>query len=396
MRLVVDAQALQTSGVRRGIGRYVRGLLRALIRARPGWVFEAVVNSALPPPEDEELLDRMQVTRFTPLLSMSARTRALNELYFGDWLASRGGTVFELSFFDEESLAPQFVRPRPPLAAVAFDLVPVLFHEHYLASPHAHAIYKRRFRQFAQADLFLAISETTRRDVLRLMDVESDRVVAIGGAVDEWGIATHGGVPTVDRAQRLAALRIDGPFLLYVGGPDPRKNLRGTLEAFTLLPASLRDACRLVIACELTSRQEMSLRAHARELGVEPSMRLTNYVSDDTLRLLYEECRVSIFPSFYEGLGLPVLEALSCGAPVVAADRSSIPEFAGGVAVLVDPSSPEAIRDGIERALSVPRELGEEERRTAARQHTWDAVAQRAAAALEGWGGGAEIGRAHV
>jgi glycosyltransferase involved in cell wall biosynthesis len=389
MRLIIDAQALQTSGVRRGIGRYVRGLLRALLRARPGWVFEAVINSALPAPDDEELLSRMQVARFTPPLPMSAGTRALNELYFGDWLAQRGGgAVLELSFFDEESLAPQFVRPRPPLAAIAFDLVPVLFHEQYLASPPAHAIYKRRFRQFAQADLFLAISETTRHDLRRLMDVDGDRVVTIGGAAEGWA-ARPLGIPPVDRARRLAAMHIDGPFLLYVGGPDPRKNLRGTLEAFSLLPGPLRDSCRLVIVCELTARQEMALRSQARALGIEASMRLTSYVSDDTLRLLYEECRVSIFPSFYEGLGLPVLEALSCGAPVVASDRSSIPEFAGGAVVLVDPSSPRAICEGIEGALAVPREHGEEERRVAARQHTWDAVAGRTVGALEALGGGA-------
>jgi glycosyltransferase involved in cell wall biosynthesis len=384
MRLTIDAQVLQTGGARRGIGRYVRSLLRGLVRARPGWVIEAVLNTALPPPEDADLLHQVLVARFTPLLPMSAATRSVNELYFGDWLTSRGGdVVLELSVFDEEALTPQFVPPRPLLAAMAFDLVPVLFHEQYLASPPAHAIYRRRFRQFAQADLHLAISETTRRDVRELMGVADDRVVTIGGAVEEWA-AHASAMPADERMRRLAAVHVDGPFLLYVGGPDPRKNMRGTLEAFARLPEWLRTSYRLVIVCELTPRQESALRTEAQVLGIEPSLRLTNYVSDETLRVLYEECRASIFPSFYEGLGLPVLEAFSCGAPVVASDRSSIPEFAGGAAVLVDPASPESIRAGIERVLASPREQGEAERRRVARAHTWEEVAERAASALDG------------
>src|SRR5262249_29180224 len=155
------------------------------------------------------------------------------------------------------------------------------------------------------------------------------QVVAIGGAA-EGSFVPHS-------LQQMASFRgrlrhrfgLDRDFVLYVGGPDFRKNLNGALEAFALLPESERSRLLLVVACDLSHEHRRALENRAAELGIAASVKLTGYVSDEELRALYQMCRVFFFPSLYEGLGLPVLEALQCGAPVVAADGSSIPEFTG-------------------------------------------------------------------
>ncbi len=253
---------------------------------------------------------------------------------------------------------PRFTGPRPLLTGVAYDLIPLIFHEHYLADPATRETYSERLRQFAAADLVLAISEATRKDVLRLMDWPGDRVVTILGAPEP-----HAGPGDPGQAARtLSDLGIDRPFFLYVGGADRRKNLSGTLAAFAALPAAVRSGHLLVIVCALSPDDKTTLQRQASALGVYEGLRLTDFVDEGTLQTLYRACRLSLFPSYYEGMGLPVLEALLNGAPVVASDRSAIPEVAGAVSRLADPASPDAIAAAICATLSEPREERIEER----------------------------------
>ena len=207
------------------------------------------------------------------------------------------------------------------------------------------------------------------------------RVVTILGAPEP-----HSGqsVQSPDRVdQTLHDLGIDRPFILYVGGADRRKNLDGTLAAFAALPAAVRDAHLLVIVCALGRDEKMSLQREAQALGVRRELRLTDFVDEGALQTLYQRCRLSLFPSYYEGMGLPVLEALLCGAPVVASDRSAIPEFAGPVSRLADPSSPAAMASAIGAVLSEPRDERIDERRAFAAGFEWPRTARLATDAME-------------
>src|SRR5262249_35415605 len=154
------------------------------------------------------------------------------------------------------------------------------------------------------------------------------KVLAISGAAD----LRFGADSLADPQQYRARLRqrhgLHRDFILYVGGPDFRKNLSGALESFASLPDHERRGLDLVVACFLPPKQRGRLEQTGRDLGIADSLKLLGYVSDEELHALYQMCRVFFFPSLYEGLGLPVLEALQCGAPVVAGDNSSIPEFA--------------------------------------------------------------------
>jgi glycosyltransferase involved in cell wall biosynthesis len=381
MRLLVDVQGLQTATSRgRGIGRYARSFLHALAAARPEWSIEALENAALERVPPGDLPDSVRTVAFDPPLPITPATRAVNERYLGDWLASRSMDVFlELSLFEEHALLPVWADVRPTVAAIAYDLIPALFHSHYLTHPGAIAWYGDRLRQFADTDLALAISEATRQDVLRLMGWPPSRVVTILGATEHKPRAVTG---EAARA-RLSALGIDRPFVVCVGGADDRKNMQGTLAAFAALPPQVRASHLLVIVCALSDAQVAALRHAAERLDIDGSVRFTRFVSDDDLHLLYEQSRASLFLSFYEGLGLPVLESLRAGTPVVASNRSSVPEFCDSSSALVDPADPVAAARALETMLARPVEEGRESRRAHAARFTWARTAAAAAAALE-------------
>jgi glycosyltransferase involved in cell wall biosynthesis len=383
MYLLVDAQPLQAVDLRqRGIGRYVRELIRALATGYPGLRVEAVVNAALPPADVDALGPGIVMQRFEPPLPGGQQNTEINERYFGDWLsARRPDAVLVTNFFVGDVLVPRFTPPRPLFVGVVYDLIPLLFHEHYLADAAARSTYAARLRQFAAADLVLAISESTRSDVLRLLQWPDSRVVTILGGADHKDAISALPDPVFDQA--VAELQLDQPFILYVGGVDRRKNLSGALEAFAALPAEIRDAHLLVIVCALTVDQAVELGREAARHEVYRRLRLTSYVHDRVLRELYRRCRLMLFPSHYEGLGLPILEALLAGAPIVAANRSSIPEFAGPASLLVDPSSPSAMAAAIRQMLAEPREVRGEAGKPFAAAFKWSDTVRRAGTAIE-------------
>jgi glycosyltransferase involved in cell wall biosynthesis len=384
MHLLVDIQALQTPSSRnRGIGRYTSHLLDSLARARPGWEIELVESTHLAP-ADASLCPGVRRTAFAPPLPVDLSRPDANELYYGDWLTDRAAdAVLVASFIEGAALVPQFTGPRPPLLGILYDLIPLLFAEHYLPTPRAREYYGRRFRQMLATDCLLAISQASANDLGRLVPGPRPRVVAIGGGADpawaphpEAELARH-------RATLLPRLGLERDFLLYVGGFDYRKNLVGGLRGFAALPEPVRRQLDLVIVGDLAAGQQRFLRGAAAELGIADSLKLTGFVSDAVLAALYQLCRLFYFPSLYEGMGLPVVEALSLGTPVVALNTSSIPEYAGSDCALAESGSPEDLAAAITAALREPRDARLGERVAHARGFRWGHVAELACREVE-------------
>jgi glycosyltransferase involved in cell wall biosynthesis len=385
MHLLVDVQALQTPSSRaRGIGRYSRDLLAGLAACRPGWCIEAVQNVALPPIAPGLLPDGMARHDFKPPFPLVVDRNEASERYYADWLTARApDAVLVLSWFEDQAVLPWFEGPRPPLFGILYDLIPVRFEGQYLSERGALARYARSFRQLLQSDCLLAISGATAADLGRLLRPPLPRVVPIGGAPSPAFAPHPPDVLARLRDQLRAKFRLGRDFILYVGGTDPRKNLTGAMAAFAALPPAERAGLDLVLACDLTAERRAALTRAATDLGIAGVLKLTGFVSDEELTALYQLCRVFFFPSLYEGLGLPVLEALRCGAPVVAADRSSIPEFAGSVCWLADPASPEDLARALRAALAEPRDARRAERVEHAGRFRWQDCAELACRTLE-------------
>ena len=297
--------------------------------------------------------------------------------------AGADGVLLLSPFEGWEAVVPSFCGPRPRLFGVVHDLIPLLHAEHYLSELNTANWYALRFRQLLQSDALLANSEATARDVRRLGGSEAPLVVNIGGAVDPL----FAPLPAHDLASRSRQVRerfgLHRDFLLYVGALDFNKNLRGALHAFAALSPDHRNALDFAVVCRMKPAERAFVETAALEAGVASSLRLICSADDEELRALYQMCRLFFFPSLYEGLGLPVLEALHCGVPVVTSNCSSLPEYAGPHSWLTDPASPQEMAKVLQQALAEPRDARRAEREAFARSFSWPRSAERACAIME-------------
>lgn len=197
--------------------------------------------------------------------------------------------------------------------------------------------------------------------------------------VGDGGVENEADKFTQHQAAVLAKYRIKNPFVLGVGTLEPRKNLRTLLEAFALLPSRMTNQFQLVLAGKPgwgTTNLEKYLQNYAQRF----SLVLTGYVSEDDLRALYAAAELFVFPSFYEGFGLPVAEALASGCPVIASTAPSLKEVAGSAAIFVDPKSPPEEWSRAIIRLAESAELRHSlaiAGRERARQFSWETCAQQ-------------------
>lgn len=352
MRIGLEMFGTQTESRHRGIGRYCRNLASALLPLGPSRGHEFVLYAAEHLPTD--LIPSAPNAPLRLLAPKPTLRESLTRVIHDnpddlDVLA----ILNPIDLYPGCDLPAQPPRGRGPrLAAVAYDLIPLIFPNDYLRDWPGTLVARRytmgldRLRDY---DQILAISEATRADLIQLLNVPPERVDAIGAAGDD-----HAGAftPDADDPETLRALGLDGPFVFSVAATDPRKNLAGLLDAFGRLPADLRAGYKLAVTVRLSADQEAAVRAQADSHGITSSLVLTGPVSDRTLAALYRRAAAFVFPSLYEGFGLPILEAFQCGAAVLAGDNSAQPEVAGDAALLVDASRPSAIAEGLKRLLT--------------------------------------------
>jgi glycosyltransferase involved in cell wall biosynthesis len=267
------------------------------------------------------------------------------------------------------------------LVMTLYDLIPLIMREHYNADwGYMATAWIARLGLLGSAQQILTISQQTADDAMERLNIPPERITVIGSGVSDRLSSL---VRTRDAAEALlrsALPKVRPGFILYVGGVDYRKNLEGAIRAYAELPAALRDAHQLVIACDLAGHLRFSLHTFALGLGIESrNLVLTGFVEDRELAALYRACELFIFPSLYEGAGMPILEAMTCGAPVAASGTSAMPELLGDPAATFDPADPGDIARCMREVLDSPRML-EGLRRSSGEQaalHTWERVARR-------------------
>lgn len=340
--LLIDLRAAQTNP-ERGIATYSQALVEHLCRAMPETRCLFLHDPDQPLPVRHAELSRLGTWHDEQALAAGAggRIDAVFTACFFVWLQGRGA----------EYLLPRWLRPHAPLRlGLVYDLIPYLFPEAYLADATARCNYMTAFDTMRSYDALFAISETTRRDAIRLAGIAGRRIVTIDGDIDEGKrrLLAAAADPLIPRRHGL-----DGPYFLYIGGGDWRKNLTGMVRGFAAYHRRDPD-CKLAITCRLAEPQRAELEALATAAGLAPgAVVCTGYVSDADLIQLVRHAEASVFPSFYEGLGLPILEAYAAGTPVLGADNSAIsalvlPEL------LFDAASPDAIAAALGRLRADP------------------------------------------
>lgn len=256
---------------------------------------------------------------------------------------------------------------------VIHDLLPRLFPDQYARQQYYFRFFVPWVLRVSRA--VVSDSEATKQEVLRHYAVPPDKVRVIYPGFDA-------NLFHRDEAPLVASPGPE-PYVLYVGNLLPHKNVFRLLEAFAMVRAE--RGCRLVIRGDGRPDYLQALRDRATALGVAETVSVIGYVPEPALRALYAGATAFIFPSLGEGFGLPLLEAMACGTPVVTSDRSALPEVAGGAALTVDPTDTAALAAAIEQVLSDPalreglRRRGSERVRT----FTWARTAAAISALLD-------------
>ena len=199
-----------------------------------------------------------------------------------------------------------------------------------------------------RAAAIITVSELSREDIVRHLGVNPDCIYVTHEAVSSSFQPVN--APGVVRSLRTK-YDLDSKYILAIGSSDPRKNITTLVNAYALLPASLQAEYHLVIVWTAPVLAT-SISKIIQDLGISQYVHFLFQVPNEDLVILYNEASLFVFPSLYEGFGLPVLEAMACGTPVVAANTSSIPEIAGDAALLVEATDPEAISKAMAQVLS--------------------------------------------
>lgn len=352
MRIGLDLHGLQAASCRgRGIGRYSDALLRALRSVAPDWEFVHYVRSDLPLDWERdqwsEWVETAPDDRVRPDGPLQRALRGNPRRL--DWFVDPNPII--------ERVAHPFPDPvpgGPRLASVMHDLIPALFPRRYLWESGEANRYHRDLARLATRDLIAANSASTARDVRRLMGVPARRVVEIMAAGDSY--FQPGDDPDDDRI--LNGLGIVGPFLYYLGNIDWRKNVLGLVDIYAGLRPETRRRFPLVITCGENPWFTPRLLERIEALGLTDRIILTGSLGDQSIRALYRRTSLFVFPSLYEGFGLPLLEAMRSGSPALAADNSSQPEVVGAAGCLARTDDPDDWADKIEALLADPDRLG--------------------------------------
>ena len=211
-------------------------------------------------------------------------------------------------------------------------------------------------RALRKAARVLAVSQFTKSEIARTFAVPDDRIEVVYNAIDERFL--HGHASQADRDLIAERYQVNYPFLLYAGAIRPHKNVVRTIEAFSALKTELEkeqqlpDLKLIIIGDDLSGHP--GLRRTVVRSGVQNDVRFLGFVPIEVLRIFYDVAKIFVFPSLYEGFGLPPLEAMAHGTPVVTSNTSSLPEVAGNAALLVNPENVFEIQRALQRALLDP------------------------------------------
>jgi glycosyltransferase involved in cell wall biosynthesis len=376
MRIGIDYTAAVRQGG--GIGRYTRSLVGALARLDVENEYRLFYASG----GLESGHPRAELARMPE--SFRARPVPLSDRWLNiAWQRLRLPVPLQLVTGRLDLFhSPDFVLPhvgRTPAILTVHDLsflrVPWFF-----VPGFREYLEKAVTRAVGRATHILADSESTRRDMIELMAVDDERVSVVYPGVDAGFQETH----DPEELQRVRR-RYDLPerFILGLGTLQPRKNFDGLVNAFGLLLSRGKDepgidGLHLVIVGGKGWMFE-DIHGLVRKQGLEERVHFAGFVDDSDLPALYSLSLVFAFPSWYEGFGIPVLEAMACGTPVVAADNSSLPEAVGEAGVLVDAASNGDLADALARLLSdleLRRRLAVAGRQQAQR-FTWERAAEQ-------------------
>jgi glycosyltransferase involved in cell wall biosynthesis len=361
LRIAIDARKLRDFG----IGTYVRNLLRHLSRFDQATEYVVLCRGT-----DGDLVGELGAN-FRAVVEPSAGYSVREQFTVPRDLHREKADLFH---------APHYVLPplTPCRSVVTIhDCIHLRFPQ-YLPNRLGYA-YARSFLWIAthRSNRIMTVSEASKRDILEYFSVPPEKIDVIYNGIDE----RFGEQPAEEDVNRVRErYQLDGPFVLYAGNIKPHKNLGRLIAAFDILrhrTAEFEQVKLVIIGDEIAKYAALRHAVHRHKL--HKHVRFFGFVPTRTLAILYRLAAVFVFPSLYEGFGLPPLEAMASGTPVITSNVSSLPEVVGDAALLINPLEPEEIAEALRRVLSDASLREDLRRRGLERAHhfSWDRSIRR-------------------
>ena len=334
MRIAIDARKLRDYG----IGTYVRNLLRHLARIDHTTEYVVLCREA-----DRETVGELG-ENFRGVPERSPGYSVREQVTIPRDLRRERADLFH---------APHYVLPpfTPCRSVVTIhDCIHLRFPQYVHRLGYAYA-RTSLWLATHRSNRIVTVSEASKRDILSYFNVPPEKIDVIYNGIDERFSTPP---PEEDVARVRERYQLNDPFILYAGNVKPHKNIERTIEAFYLLRRSgeFEQVKLLIIGDEVAKYAALRHAVHRHKL--HKYVRFFGFVPDRTLAILYRLSAVFVFPSLYEGFGLPPLEAMASGTPVITSNVSSLPEVVGDAALLVDPLQPEEIAEAMRRVLTDP------------------------------------------
>jgi glycosyltransferase involved in cell wall biosynthesis len=353
-----------------GVGTYIRNVVRTLGRLDRENKYLLIG----PPPKVQEIGALPPNFHSVPLAAPERSVRGYRE--FRTALKRLGCNLLHVP--------NPFSIPRAlpcPYVLTVHDLV-----EHMARARERNGFWRSLHFQLTRhvlggAARIFAVSNFTKTEIEKLFGIPSDRIEVVYNAIDERFLRGH--ASAADRELIARRYQVTYPFLLYAGRVSPHKNVARMIEAFSALKTELArdqaypDLKLIIIGDDLSGNPD--LRRTVVRSGVQNDVRFLGFVPIEVLRIFYDEAKVFVFPSLYEGFGLPPLEAMAHGTPVVTSNVSSLPEVVGRAAVLVNPENVFEIMRALHRVLTDPalRERLKERGQQQAAKFSWETSVRR-------------------
>lgn len=346
-RFTVGIDARRLGGNRRGIGQVVHSIIWQIPHVAPDLELLLFVDRSLPTNAVPEGCRQVVVGR-RPSFESQSYSRFNSQLYSVYWMAVLVPAALRrarIDVFHGMNVAIPLARGLPCVSTIhdlVSERIPDTFSPLYVR--YRHLLVADVVRR---ADHIVAVSECTRRDVVDVFTANPSCVSTIHNAVDD-------GLAPVSVPDKLNDVRrrygIPGRYVLTVGAVERQKRLGPFLAAAAEMIR--RQLIECVVLAGEEGRGADDVRRQVVELGIADRVRLLGFVPQDDIPALYSLAACSVYPSWYEGFGLPVLEAMACGTPVITSNVSSLPEVAGDAALLVSPGDSRAIADALGMVLT--------------------------------------------
>lgn len=401
MRIVIDLQSCQATNRNRGIGRYSLELAKTMVESCSVHDFWILTNGQLIEGHSAIKNAFCNILPSERIATFDIPTPAAESILHNHWRTRAAERVREFAiaqiqpdilhlsslfegFVDNAVTSVAPLISSYPVAVTLYDLIPLTRPKVYLQDMRARQWYERKLNFIKDASTLLAISEHSRNQAISQLDFPAERIFNISAAVSS--IFKEIEVPEDKIGEIYSRYGIDKPFVMYTGGIDPRKNVEQLIGSYASLSDEVRTTHQLLIVCSIQKHDLERLSNLARKEGLtDEDIRFAGYIPDEDLCILYNLCKLFIFPSLEEGFGLPALEAMACGAAVIGSNVSSIPEVIGRADALFDPTSKENIISALHNVLTNRGLLTSLRHHSVsqAKQFSWKKSAERAVECLE-------------